>query len=156
MLKEVTINSVKFTKGSWFLIRPNEDDLNKLPAGSHPPFGVPKKMWFGKVLEVFSHTGPTETSTLFHVEWHKTLPAPQGPYDVHIQAPVVQAAPAQECCWFGCRGVLPLVMTAVQHPTRANAYLMMRPSWHELAAVNMPVPWPKLHYTQGEGQGDRQ
>jgi len=154
----VAVGPIKLSKGDWFLARPNEEDVVLLRDGDDeanapaaglllPKFGVPARLWFGKVKSIVQHIhldGSRRGLSIAEEEG--------GPFDVELQAPIVSSREfvnvdgLKEVAFFPAASVLPLSMTALPHPTRAGCLVMLRPSWHCLVSIKCPVPWPELEF----------
>jgi hypothetical protein len=156
--KYMMFNGMRFSKGDWIMARPNaaNHDLGELrePAPGLPAYGVPRRMWFGKLTVFYSHMPDVRVegsvNQIVDVEWHPTVGIPHGPYDVDLQAPVVYAAMDKDHPpLFSCLSILPLQMTALPHPNRHRQLVMLQSSWHALSAVDCPVPWPRLQRYRG-------
>lgn len=149
-LSSICINDVPFKVGDWVLARPNDEDLNPI-VGSQagmPQFGVPERMWFGKVKRMFEHQRYKQRKVrVFDVEWHESVPGPNGPYDVRFMSPVIRRGVVlKENPLIDALSVLPLKMIDVKHPNSAQFRVMITKSWLPLSVVNMPVPFPPLKY----------
>lgn len=147
------IDGITFQENDWIMARPNpaNGDLGEVrePAPGLPKYGVPCRMWFGGLKAFYSHRpnelDPETVTKVAHVEWHPTLDVPDGPYDQEIDAPVVyDRFDRSHPPLFSCSSILPLQMTALHRPFKPHVLVMLRSSWQPLAAVDCPVPWPRL------------
>lgn len=156
--QKVKIADVVFRVGDWVMPRPApEDDLTPLPeaAFDSPKWGVPKRIWAGKIRRILSHSRYAQDSEpieekVLEVTWHESLDARHGgPYSVDLQAPIVLARESSECPYIPARSVLPIHFTPMRalHMPRGcpQCYVLIRRQWHSLGpGVNAPVPWPAL------------
>ncbi|KAF5827322.1 hypothetical protein DUNSADRAFT_859 [Dunaliella salina] len=160
--KKVSVLGVPFSVGDWFMARPNDEedggDVTPLPGAAEgmPKYGVPKRMWCGKIKRIIQHDRwlrleqPDEREAMLEVEWHVSLPVEHGgPYSVAYQSPLVLAAAhTTECPFFPVRSMLPIKFCAMRSlglPARCPPCLVLiRRQWHCLSAVKLPVPWPSV------------
>lgn len=140
------IEAVSIKVGDWVLARPDDDCLNPIPNAGEglPKYGVPKCMWFGKVLGIFKHKRQgLPAIEVVKAEWHASV----GPYDTDFMAPVVRKGVVHaDDPYIPAQSLLPLNMIALRHPRHSRLLVMLRKTWLPLSAVHMPLPWPPLAF----------
>jgi len=151
-LKQIRLGSgnqaVTIKVNDWVLARPNDEDLSPIADANEslPQFGVPKRMWFGQVKQLFQHKRQgLESIDVVKAEWHASVES--GPYDTNFMAPIVRRGVAYaDDPFIPARSLLPMAMIALRHPQNRNLLVMVCKSWLPLAAANMPVPFPPLEF----------
>lgn len=138
--------AVSIKVGDWVLARPDDDCLSPIPDANEslPQFGVPKCMWFGRVLSMFKHKRQGLPAVeVVKAEWHASV----GPYDTDFMAPVVRKGVVYpDDPYIPAQSLLPLKMVAMKHPRHAHLLVLLRKTWLPLSAVHLPVPWPSLAF----------
>lgn len=132
VVKEVWVEKMKISAGSWFLCRPGGDGA----------------FWFGQVQEVMRHCGGDgEFRALVKAKWH-TQPrwsrrgqAPAGlmlPFDAQMRCPVISSTPtaSRDGPWYLPESIVPWPCLAVEHPRYRQVLVMLARHWHVLR--NLP------------------